>query len=109
MMNSDRSVLGIIPHQIRGDMNDYRTTPMCGYAFDLCIACSPKILNEFQKDPEGFTLQACNKPGYLEDISGITEKMANLNIDDIEAIDDFSFDSEEEDQVDEDGDEVIKT
>ena len=35
--------------------------------------------------------------------------MANLNIDDIEAIDDFSFDSEEEDQVDEDGDEVIKT
>ena len=106
-MDSARSVLGIIPHQVRGDMNDYRVTPMCGYAFEMCIACSPKILAEFQKDPEDFVLKACNKPGHLEDVSGITEKMANLNIDDIEAIDDFDFDSEEE--VDADGEEAIKT
>jgi ubiquitin-like modifier-activating enzyme ATG7 len=33
--NSDRSVLGLIPHQVRGDMNEFRITPMCGCAFDM--------------------------------------------------------------------------
>ena len=108
MHNSARSVLGIIPHQIRGDMSEYKVTPMCGFSFNMCIACSPSILDEFRKDPEEFLLKACNKPGYLEDVSGITQKMAELNIDDIEVLDDFEFESEEDD-VDENGEEAIKT
>mmetsp|Transcript_26095 Transcript_26095/g.30119 ORF Transcript_26095/g.30119 Transcript_26095/m.30119 type:complete len:343 (+) Transcript_26095:871-1899(+) len=55
---SDKCVLGFIPHQVRGDMSEFRTTPMCGYAFDMCIACSPPILNEFQNDPEKFVIRA---------------------------------------------------
>lgn len=93
--HSDRSVLGLIPHQVRGDMNEFRITPMCGYAFDMCIACSDPILKEFQSDPVTFLLKACNTPGYLEDLSGITKKMQEINFDDIEALDDFEFDDED--------------
>ena len=92
---SDRSVLGIIPHQIRGDMNEYRITPMCGYAFDMCIACSDPILDQFKQEPTKFLLQACNTPGYLEDLSGITKKMQEINFDDIEAFDEFDIDDED--------------
>lgn len=102
---SDRSVLGMIPHQVRGSMNDFRVTPMCGYAFDMCIACSTPILEGFKSDPEHFLLSACNTPGYLEDLSGITQKMAEINIDDIEAFDDFDLGSDE----DFDGEEKIQT
>lgn len=109
IQNSDRSVLGLIPHQVRGDMNDYRVTPMCGYAFDMCIACSPPIINEFKKDPSTFVIAACNTPGYLEDLSGITKKMSEINFDDIEAFDEFDLGSDEEPQVDEDGEEKITT
>ncbi|CAI2360708.1 unnamed protein product [Moneuplotes crassus] len=107
ILKSDRSVLGIIPHQIRGDMNDYRVTPMCGYSFDMCIACSPSILEQFKSDPEEFLLKACNSPGYLEDVSGITKKMAEINFDDIDVLDDFELDSSEEEN--ENGEEKIKT
>ena len=62
---SDRSVLGLLPHQVRGDMNDFRVTPMCGYAFDMCIACSAPILNDFKQNPVKFVIEACNKPHYL--------------------------------------------
>ena len=107
---SDRSVLGILPHQIRGDMNDFRVTPMWGYAFDMCIACSPLILNEFKLNPAKFVIEACNKPNYLEDLSGITKKMNEINFDDIQEFDDFDDEEFNDDQeVDQDGEEIIKT
>lgn len=107
LYKSDRSVLGLIPHQVRGNMNDFKITPMCGHAFNMCIACSTPILSEFKADPKTFLLTACNTPNYLEDLTGITQKMAEIDIDAIEAFDDFAFDSDEE--VNDDGEEKIKT
>ena len=45
----DRGSLGPIPHQIRGDMSEYKTQAMCGEAFNFCIACSQTILDEFEQ------------------------------------------------------------
>ena len=37
------SVLGLIPHQIRGHLSHYNTMLITGYAYDRCTACSAKV------------------------------------------------------------------
>ena len=92
----DRGPIGPIPHQIRGDMSEYKTQPMCGEAFNMCISCSEPILENFRGSREqaiNFVKQACNQPNFLEDVTGITEKLKNMNFDDI---DDFDIDLDED-------------
>jgi len=43
---------------------------MLGEAFDMCIACSPNIIEAFKASEEeqfDFLLKACNVPGFLEE------------------------------------------
>ena len=70
---------------------------MLGEAFDMCIACSPKVIESFQQSEEKqfeFLLNTCNIPGFLEDLTGLSSKLKEFKFDDI---DDFiDFDEEEE-------------
>jgi len=45
---------------------------MYGEVFNKCIGCSDKIAEAFKADRQDFLIQACNKPDYLEDLTGIT-------------------------------------
>ena len=65
---------------------------MYGEVFEKCIGCSGKIADAYLEDPATFLIKACNMPDYLEDLTGITAMNAAINLDDIEAIDDFDFD-----------------
>ena len=65
---------------------------MYGECFDKCIGCSAKVQDAFQDNREEFIIQACNKPDYLEDLTGITEMNKAINMDDIEALSDLSWD-----------------
>jgi len=49
---------------------------MLGEAFEKCIGCSKRIIDEYKQNKVEFLLKACNKPDYLEDVTGITEMMA---------------------------------
>ena len=40
----DRSILGIIPQQIRGDLGNFSTNCMYGTAFDKCSGCSSAVV-----------------------------------------------------------------
>lgn len=64
---------------------------MYGECFDKCIGCSAKIAEAFLEDKEDFLIKACNKPDYLEDLTGITEMNNKINMDDIEALSDFDM------------------
>ena len=77
----DKSSLGIIPQQIRGDLSSFSMNVMYGECFDKCIGCSGKVQEAFQVDREEFIINACNKPDYLEDLTGITEMNNNINMD----------------------------
>ena len=90
--NCDKSALGIIPQQIRGDLSNFSMNVMYGEVFDKCIGCSPHVAKAFKESPESFLIQACNNPDYLEDLTGITKLNAQINMDDIEALDDFDWD-----------------
>jgi len=46
-LNSDQedtsSVLGLVPHQLRGFLNQFRTMPLVGAAYDKCTGCSETV------------------------------------------------------------------
>lgn len=92
MYDCDRTCLGLLPQQIRGDLNNFSSNILYGEAFDKCIACSKEIIEEFKKDKEQFLLQACGRPDYLEDLTGITKMMNEVDLDAVEMLDDFDED-----------------
>ena len=81
----ERSILSVLPQQIRGDLNTYDTRCMYGTNFNKCSGCSDIIYQAYKEDKYGFLLKACNQPDYLEDITGITQMNADINYDDIES------------------------
>ena len=49
-----------------------------------CIACSENILKNFKDDRNKFLINVMNKEDYLEDISGISKLVSEINLDDME-------------------------
>merc|ERR1712142_1290736 len=74
------SVLGTVPHTIRGSLHSFTQITPTGPAFSQCTACSPKVLELFRE--EGFELirKVGNNPKYLEDITGLTDLMNNSDL-----------------------------
>ena len=76
------SILGAIPHQIRGFVNSWQFIPIVGERFKCCVGCSDKIVETYLKDGADFVMKAMNESNYLEDLSGITEMKAEMaNVD----------------------------
>ncbi|KAM3146735.1 hypothetical protein pb186bvf_001265 [Paramecium bursaria] len=69
--------LGILPHFIRGQLSDYEVKLYYGRSFTNCVACSLKILEKYEENPQEFLLKVLNQPDYLQDASGITEELKN--------------------------------
>lgn len=67
--------LGILPHQIRGDIAHFSQMLIKGYASKRCIACAETIVSEYRARGIDFVLEAINQPTYLEDLTGLTELM----------------------------------
>jgi len=74
------SVLGTVPHTIRGSLHNFTQLTPTGPAFSQCTACSPKVLDLYKQ--EGFELvrKVGDNPKYLEDITGLTELMNDTDL-----------------------------
>jgi len=69
---SEESCLGRIPHQIRGFLGQYHTILPTTQAFPQCTACSEKVLEKYENDPN-FLLEVFNSPSeFLEDLTGLS-------------------------------------
>ncbi|KAG1703626.1 Ubiquitin-like modifier-activating enzyme ATG7 [Nymphon striatum] len=66
------SVLGIIPHQIRGFLSQFSQVLPATSAFDKCTACSSIVRERYEKEGFEFLLQAFNDSEFLENVSGLT-------------------------------------
>ncbi|GAA5841415.1 hypothetical protein JCM3766R1_004076 [Sporobolomyces carnicolor] len=68
---NDKSVLGEVPHQIRGFLAAFNNLKITGQAYDRCTGCSEMILEAFRR--EGFELvrKACEDAKHLERITGL--------------------------------------
>ncbi|KIM80534.1 hypothetical protein PILCRDRAFT_789269 [Piloderma croceum F 1598] len=65
------SVLGLVPHQLRGFLAQFRNMPIIGAAYDRCTGCSETVLKAYETHGFEMMLQAFNEPGYLEKLTGL--------------------------------------
>ena len=65
--------LGTVPHQLRGYMSTWQTLQIKGQAYDSCSACSPPVVDAYERDGWEFVKRALNQKGYVEEVSGLAE------------------------------------
>jgi ubiquitin-like modifier-activating enzyme ATG7 len=84
---STGSPLGLVPHQLRGALSQWKTMLVEGQAYDKCTACSSvvssfhlcrfkansKVVEEYKKDGFKMLLRAFNDTDYLEKLTGLDE------------------------------------
>lgn len=67
------SPLGCVPHQLRGQMYQWKTQIVEGEAYDRCTACSDYVLNEYESKGFAFLRRVFNEKDYLEKVTGLDE------------------------------------
>ena len=88
------SVLGLVPHQLRGFLAQFRNMPIVGAAYDKCTGCSETVSGDYSfslrscsltlgfifqvlraYEEQGFDmmLKAFNETGYLEKLTGLDQ------------------------------------
>lgn len=67
------SILGHLPHQIRGSLFNFQNLLIHGPAYDRCTACSETVIDTYAK--EGFEMiqKACNDEEYLRHLTGLDQ------------------------------------
>ncbi|KII83394.1 hypothetical protein PLICRDRAFT_47280 [Plicaturopsis crispa FD-325 SS-3] len=65
------SVLGLVPHQLRGFLAQFRNMHIRGAAYDRCTGCSETVLRAYET--QGWTMleQAFNDVKFLERLTGL--------------------------------------
>ena len=91
--NEATTVLGIVPHQIRGNVSGYHLHTLYGQNYQKCTACSDAIVEAYRSRGYDFIIQCLNEPLYMEELTGLKadkEAMAKAyeNWDDDNAFDD---------------------
>jgi len=80
------SILGLVPHQLRGFLAQFSNVLITGSAYERCTACSDLVIDEYKRKGFEMLLQAFNDPQYLEQVTGL-DKMkeeAEAMLDDVE-------------------------
>ncbi|KAI9727361.1 MAG: Autophagy protein 7 [Chrysothrix sp. TS-e1954] len=102
------SILGLVPHQIRGFLSSFSNLLISGPSYDSCSACSPRIISAYNTSGWDFVHRALTQRGYVEDLSGLAEVQRraeeaakSLELSDSDSND--AFDGEGDDH-DDDGD-----
>ncbi|KAH8827851.1 hypothetical protein DL96DRAFT_1497247 [Flagelloscypha sp. PMI_526] len=96
---STNSVLGMVPHQLRGFLAQFRNLPVVGRAYERCTGCSEIVLKAYETQGFDMFLQAFNDLKYLEKLTGldklheesaaVLESMESVDWDEDEGGDDF--------------------
>lgn len=88
------SVLGLVPHQLRGFLAQFRNLPITGAAYDKCTGCSETVLKAYEEQGFDMLLKAFNEPGFLEQLTGL-DKLYNEGDAAMESVD---WEEEDEDE-----------
>ncbi|KAG8007673.1 Ubiquitin-like modifier-activating enzyme ATG7 [Nibea albiflora] len=72
-MNEPPTSLGLVPHQIRGFLSRFDNVLPASLAFDKCTACSPVVLDHYEREGFNFLSKVFNSShSFLEDLTGLT-------------------------------------
>ncbi|SAM85228.1 probable APG7-component of the autophagic system [Ustilago bromivora] len=89
------TVLGIVPHQLRGFLALFNTLRVVGQAYDRCTGCSASVVEAYRSKGFEMLLQAFNEDKYLEQLTGL-DKMYK-EAEELEAALDWDVEDEDED------------
>ncbi|EJU01568.1 E1-like protein-activating [Dacryopinax primogenitus] len=67
------SVLGAVPHQLRGYLARFNSIPITGAAYERCTGCSDIAVKEYEKEGFNMVQRACDETGYLEQLTGLKD------------------------------------
>ena len=73
--SSSDSVLGSVPHTIRGSLSGFTQVTPVGPAFSQCTGCSAKVLDSLRSEGWEMVRKVMESPKYLEDLTGLTDLM----------------------------------
>lgn len=65
--------LGIVPHSIRGNIARYHIYMPTSPSFNKCSACSPSVIETYQKLGFDFLQKVFEDPSYLEEVAGLKD------------------------------------
>ncbi|KAJ7823948.1 hypothetical protein B0H14DRAFT_2825185 [Mycena olivaceomarginata] len=69
-------VLGLVPHQLRGFLAQFRNLHIVGAAYGRCTGCSEAVLKAYETGGFDMVLQALNDEKYLPRLTGLDELYA---------------------------------
>ncbi|QPG73366.1 Autophagy protein 7 [Brettanomyces nanus] len=89
-----QTVLGCLPHQMRGFLHNFEILKLSARNFKYCSACSIRVIEEFNKNGWEFVKKTLDNPKYLEDLVGLTKihdeaEKAALELDAIDSEDEM--------------------
>ena len=67
------SILGIVPHQIRGFLSRFEQIRPGFSAFESCTACSFTVIDQYRKNGFDFLLQVFEDSSILETLTGLKQ------------------------------------
>ena len=70
---TDHHPLGLVPHQIRGFLAEFRNLMVCGHAYESCSACSMPVTKAYCEEGWDFIKRALTDRDYLESLTGLTK------------------------------------
>jgi ubiquitin-like modifier-activating enzyme ATG7 len=76
-LSAEASLLGVVPHQIRGYLSHFQSMQLMGEAFRYCTACSSSIQQALHTDGCDFLMKALEDPSTAAHISGATSLHTN--------------------------------
>ena len=88
------TVLGVIPHQLRGFLAQFNNMLIIGQAYDRCTGCSATVVEAYQQRGFEMLLQAFNDDKYLESLTGLDKMYAEAE--EMEAALDWEEDEDDE-------------
>ncbi len=88
------TVLGIVPHQLRGFLAQFNTLRVVGQAYDRCTGCSASVVDVYRTSGFDMLLKAFNEDQYLEKLTGL-DKMYQ-EAEELEAALDWDVEDEDE-------------
>lgn len=88
------TVLGIVPHQLRGFLAQFNTLRVVGQAYDRCTGCSAAVVDAYRTEGFEMILRAMNEDKYLEHLTGL-DKMYQ-EADEMEAAVDWDVQDDED-------------